>query len=262
MVSAIQDVTIAQGSTRATRHRRRRRRGRAEHRRDRAQPRLPRAALPRAAGALSACGAQFSDVVAEFSAGMFTTTDAFDRDLVAATLARLDGQLAEVEAALATRGIERFERRYVAEGRYAYQSWQIDVPLDRAGILRPDGAEQLARAFDREHERVFAVAEPGQVVELTQCRARVVAHLARPTLAWGEREEATGPPATQRAYFRGLGHVDAPVRPGSSIGADEVVVGPALIVEPTTTLVLYPGSSARAGAHGAYEVEIELEVSS
>ena len=36
--------------------------------------------VPRTAGALSACGAQFSDVVAEFTVTEFTTTGDFDVD--------------------------------------------------------------------------------------------------------------------------------------------------------------------------------------
>jgi N-methylhydantoinase A len=215
---------------------------------------------PRQAGALSACGAQFSDLVAEFSRGVFLTTSSFDGDLLATALEGLDRQLELVEAQLRRRGITSFERSFVGEARYAYQSWQIDVPLDRETILSEGGVDVLARTFDREHERVFAIAEPGQVIELTQCRARLVGRLDRSaTIEWGAGTAAPEAVTRQPAYFRGLGRVDAPVHPGSSISRGAIVEGPALIVEPTTTLVVYPGSSAQIGPNGTYAVTIELE---
>jgi N-methylhydantoinase A len=215
---------------------------------------------PRQAGALSACGAQFSDLVTEFSAGVFLTTASFDLDLLAGALGGLDTQLGLVEQQLRGRGITSFERSFVAEARYAYQSWQIDVPLDRETILSEGGVAVLGRTFDREHERVFAVAEPGQVIELTQCRARLVGRLDRSAaIEWGGGTAAPEAVTRQPAFFRGLGCVDTHVHPGSSIPAEAIIEGPALIVEPTTTLVLYPSSSARIGPNGTYTVTIELE---
>jgi N-methylhydantoinase B len=46
-----------------------------------------------------------------------------------------------------------------------------------------------------------------------------------------------------------------PVYRGVDLRAGTVVDGPALIVEPTTTLVLYPGMRATASDHGAYRLD-------
>src|SRR4029077_4709534 len=54
-----------------------------------------RVVVPRTAGALSACGGQFSDIVTEFSISRRSDTDGFDFDAVNAGLAQLDGQMEE-----------------------------------------------------------------------------------------------------------------------------------------------------------------------
>jgi N-methylhydantoinase A len=64
-----------------------------------------RVLVPRTAGALSSCGAQFSDVVAEFTVTEFTTSGAFDVDAVNAALARVDAEIEAFGRGLRARGL-------------------------------------------------------------------------------------------------------------------------------------------------------------
>ena len=57
------------------------------------------------------------------------------------------------------------------------------------------------------------------------------------------------------SYF-GDGAVEVPIYRGGELAVDEAINGPAIIEEPTTTLVIYPESSARLTAGGNYVISL------
>ena len=60
------------------------------------------------------------------------------------------------------------------------------------------------------------------------------------------------PVATRSAYFGNAGRIDTPIFRGAELKPGAQVRGPAIIEEPTTTLVVYPGMSARLSASENY----------
>ena len=54
----------------------------------------------------------------------------------------------------------------------------------------------------------------------------------------------------------GPGQVDIPLYRGEALGPGTQIAGPALIVEPITTLVLYPGSRATVTRFNNYMVDV------
>ena len=69
---------------------------------------MPRVLIPRTAGALSACGAHFSDIVREFSASRYANTADFDFQAVNDVLTALNRKLDTFAATLAGRGSGAF----------------------------------------------------------------------------------------------------------------------------------------------------------
>ena len=140
-----------------------------------------RVLIPRTAGALSATGGLFSDVVTEFSISRRVDTNRFDFDAVNEGLAQLDGQIDEFFDRLDTRAEQR-RKEFFVEARYPYQVWELEVPLG-AGSFADDGdVERMVEAFHDVHERVFAVKEPGQYVECIYWKGRATAALPKPRL--------------------------------------------------------------------------------
>ena len=78
-----------------------------------------------------------------------------------------------------------------------------------------------SKDFDELHERVFAVHEPGQAVEILYCRGRLVVIPPKPPLRdlAGERADANAG-AHRSAYFPALGRVEtrSPKAPRSRRG--------------------------------------------
>lgn len=217
-----------------------------------------RVLVPATAGALSACGAQYSDVVSELAVSLPTATREFAFDDVNAALAGLDAALDSFAAGLRARGFQRFETAHAVEAHYPYQVWDVEVPLARGRFDGAADVEALAEAFHGIHERVFAVAERGQQVECVNWKARLTVPLDRPPLRPVDAPPGTpAPHHLRRAYFDGPGELDVPIHLGPELAPGSVVPGPAVIEEPTTTIVVYPGSVATVSGLRNYLIEIE-----
>jgi N-methylhydantoinase A len=210
--------------------------------------------IPRAAGVLSAYGGQHSDIVREVTAPFVTSTRQFDFAGVRDTLAGLHERLRAFESQLPAGIAGEVRHRYFVEARYAYQVWELSIPLADGGVEDEDALARLIESFHDAHERIFAVREPGQRIELSQWKGRLVASTRKPPLA-AEREHRDGEGARRVAYFQELGEVEIDVREGECLSAGASVAGPALIVEPETTIVVYPGWSAHVSELGNYRLE-------
>ena len=218
-----------------------------------------RVLLPRMAGALSACGAQYTDIVTEFGLSQVTASTHFDFAAVNQALGGLKLSADGFIDSLRSRGIQRFRTDYFVEARYRYQVWELEVPLPGASIDTPEQLAQIVKAFHHAHETIFAVSEGDQEIEFIQWKARVTGELDRPPLTPLAVKATTLTPAPERhgkAYFEATGIIDIPRYRGVTLTPGMRVQGPALIVEPITTLVLYPGSVATVTPFNNYMVDV------
>ena len=209
--------------------------------------------LPRTAGALSASGMQFSDIVTEAGASKLTTTDNFDFDGVNQALASINKTLDAFAGRLAERGFPDVKKRYFVEARYRFQVWELEIEVASDRFDNAHDVEQLIEAFHQMHERVFAVTDIGQPVECLNWRGRLIAHVNAPSLEPAHSDTTKSATAERKrpAYFAD-GLVDTPIFVGEQLPSGTVIDGPAIIEEPTTTLVVHPGASARVSAGGRY----------
>jgi N-methylhydantoinase A len=203
--------------------------------------------VPRTAGALSACGGQYSNIVSEFTQSKFAYTGDFPYEAVNRVLADITASMDRFEAELRGRGLRRFQREYFVEARYPYQVWELDIALPKGEFASRADLDAMMAAFHREHERVFAVKEPGQQVECVYWRGRLTAILEGPPLNKTPARDAEVPAPRMRhqAFFAGHGELDTPRYHGESLMPGMSLEGPAIIDEPTTTIVVYPGSVVR-----------------
>lgn len=218
--------------------------------------------VPRAAGALSAVGIQCSDVITEFSASGYANTASFDYQEINQLLDKLDGSIADFSRRLRDRGLSGFRTDYLVDAHYAYQIWELEVPLKTQRFHGPEDVEELLSAFHEEHERLFAVKEPQQHVECISWKARLTAELDKPPVAAISESRAVSEPkanSTRPAFFHGLGLTDTPEFLGQMLLPGMHVPGPAIVVEPTTTLIIYPGSSATVTSSDSYLLNIDGE---
>jgi N-methylhydantoinase A len=101
------------------------------------------------------------------------------------------------------------------------------------------------------------VREPGQYLECLLWKVRATAVPRKPAVHPRAASEGTAEPAmVAPAYFRESGLVPVPSYDGVSLPLGSRIEGPALIREPTTTVVVYPGSTATVSPLGNYLLEV------
>src|SRR5262249_17344557 len=191
--------------------------------------------VPRTAGALSACGGQFSNVLTEFSMSKLAYTSDFPYQEVNHILSQIAGSIARFSDRLRKKGLSRFNVEYFVEARYPYQVWELEIALARSRFQGQEDLKRMLDAFHDEHERDFAVKEPEQQIECVYWRGRLTALLDAPPL---KREEIRThikpqPRSVNRAHFSGTGGIDTPRYFGKQLSPGMVIEGPAIIDEPT-----------------------------
>jgi N-methylhydantoinase A len=211
--------------------------------------------IPRAAGVLAAFGGQHSDIVREVTAPFATSSEDFDFEGVEKTVADLRERMVAFESQLPEGLAGEVERRYSVESRYAYQVWDIPISLQGEGVADERALESLTESFHDAHERIFAVREPGQKVEMNQWKGRVVVTTAKPPVAARRDGAVPGDGSRRTAFLPELGEVEIPVHRGAELSVGEQVEGPALVIEPETTIVVYPGWTAHVTDLGNYRLE-------
>jgi N-methylhydantoinase A len=215
-----------------------------------------RVLIPSAAGALSAFGGQHSDIVFESGASVFTDSIEFDFDQVDGAFSEIAASLDEFSQSLDA-GIGELHRERFVEARYAHQVWTLELPLRNGGISSANDVATLVEDFHELHDRMFAVREPGQRVEVLHCRGRLVAAPLKPALAARAADGAgNSAAATREAYFPEEGRVEVPVYDGASLARGTTMEGPLLVTEPITTVVVPPGVSLRVTDLGNYLLEL------
>jgi N-methylhydantoinase A len=217
-----------------------------------------RVLVPRLAGALSACGAQYTDIVTEFAVNRLTQSRQFAHAAVNDAIRILRDSMERFKETLGARGIRRFRTEYSVEARYRYQVWELEVPLTTHELRTAEDVARVTRDFHAIHESIFAVSEASQEVEFTFWKGRLTGELQHPPLTAVEigAVKTPRPDRSARAFFQSTGPTDIPIHRGDALKPGMTVVGPALVVEPTTTLVLYPDSATTVTPFNNYMVRV------
>ena len=145
---------------------------------------------------------------------------------------------------------DRLEVAYQADLRYAGQAFQITVEFTEAE-LRKEGVSVLTDQFDAEHEQLFTF-KLGDGHEILMIRAVVGASVtlkADISIPQGSGDVSGALIHQSRFFYEGNWH-DAGIYDRGRLGAEDVVVGPAIVSEMDSTTVVLPGYSATVDAVG------------
>jgi N-methylhydantoinase A len=140
--------------------------------------------------------------------------------------------------------------------RYAGQQWQI--PVDVVWPLGPEFLSRLAARFHERHEALYGSRDLATHIEIVDVRLTAIGPTTR-IKPWQETMPAEckrrEPATTRPVFFEGEGlPVPAGVHHGGQLEAGDRIVGPALIEEPTTTLVVAPGEEVRVDRFRNYRL--------
>jgi N-methylhydantoinase A len=216
--------------------------------------------VPKLSGVLSAVGGLAADMTMDFHVSHFTDSRLFDYEGVNNQLKALEEQ---AWAFLSRTGvtIKNTSIQFSAEARYAYQVWELNVPLKGNQIKDKEALTQLVEDFHSVHQRVFGINEPGELIEFVNWGVQATAKMPEVKIKeqpYGGEDPACALVAHREAYFRELGGlVKTPVYRGDKLLYGARINSPAIIEEPTSTLVVFPGSTATVSKWGNYLIELE-----
>lgn len=212
--------------------------------------------IPRLASGISAVGGQCTDISATFSAGRYVTTNDFDAQKANQAIKELNSKLDDFFDEVKHPG-ERV-RKMVIEARYDQQLAEIDVDLgDLSDFSTPEGLNQLHEKFDAAHLKYYSVNQPGAPIEIVSWRAEGRVVRAKPSLAMPLSEGGVPEAIKRTMYFDNQGLQGSAYRV-EKLPSDITLEGPAVIEEPTTTIVLPPNTRALTRATH-YLISIDKE---
>jgi N-methylhydantoinase A len=156
----------------------------------------------------------------------------------------------QADARLDSDGIPTADRslRLKIDLRYKGQAFELTVPWDEDTIDAPALAAVQER-FHQLHEQRFSYANRHEVVEMVTLRLDAVGRLAKVPIDVAAAP-ANGTAASQRPVYLDGAWRDVPVWRRSAIGSDTSIIGPAVIEEDYTTLLLASGWTLRRANHG------------
>ncbi|MFD1774601.1 hydantoinase/oxoprolinase family protein [Paenibacillus rhizophilus] len=217
--------------------------------------------VPKTASTLSAFGGVVADVVREFNRSHLTASTGFDYEKVKSVLNKL---AADARAFLDTVGVSKENQvfEFAVEARYLFQERELTVPLRSNAIQNVQDLEALIDDFHSKHEFTLGSMEKGQAVEFVVWK--VIARGITPEINLQVQSLSSETPnrsslkATRKAYFREMGgQVDVQVYDGTLLQAGNKIVGPAIIEEPTTNIVVTPGSTVTLSKYENYVIDMK-----
>lgn len=207
--------------------------------------------IPETGAALSAAGATMSQIVSEYAASIFATTERVDLDRLARTIAGLKEKCVAFARRPSTEKLE-YAISFVAEARYEGQVWDIDVPFDADAIAPTGGMEKFRSDFDAMHEQIFSVRDEDSHVEIIGMRATVRCDVPRRSaFRLASNAARIEPPPPREVYFHGYGRISAAVHRMETLESDVERGGPAILESPFTTIVVDPDARFLRSAAGS-----------
>ena len=220
--------------------------------------------VPRIATAFSALGMLLSDIVVSKMRTLIGSADQPD-------LVRLNQLLASMREEVEV-DLSRSSRKgwgmlgdvvhvYTIDMHYKGETHEITVPLgSEGGRVGQREIEGAAEAFHRAHQSLHTFSNRGDPVRFLNVRLEAVVKTVQPAIgkfADSGEDPCAARRGVRRVYFEEQGgFTETPIYDGRRIRCGNVLAGPCVIEEPATTIVVYPGQTARLTEYDQYEIAI------
>lgn len=219
--------------------------------------RMPRVLVPPAPGLFSAVGLLMADIEHDRVQTFLGRMADLDLDLLSATYAEMEAGL---RAALIAEGYDpdKIVCDAAADLRYVGQAYELTVPVPTGAVTHRE-RDEIAEAFEREHERTYGHRATEEPVELVNLRltARVISDpQASPRIPVG----TGGSRGSQRLACFGpeYGYIETPVIDRGDL-RDGTHAGPLIIQEYDATTIIPPGCPVCLDAWGNIVIDLPQE---
>ncbi|MCL2714240.1 MAG: hydantoinase/oxoprolinase family protein [Alphaproteobacteria bacterium] len=200
---------------------------------------IPLVQIPRESSVFCAAGMLISDLKHDYVhtyAEEFNTLDihaiaAIYQDIVARAMETLKTENVSAERAVID---------YSADLRYVGQFNEVEVPAFAHGNFSHEALSHLALAFHHKHDELYGYATPAAPIELINLRVTVRGVTDKPNVETHPlhgHDPSAARTGWREAWFDGA-YVSTAVYDGLKLFNGNVVGGPAIVVQPTTTILV------------------------
>jgi len=199
---------------------------------------IKRVVVPPVAALYSAFGMFAMDIGQDYARSFVGRASNIDLDTLNRVYAELE---AEAQTAFKQHGVppDKVILKRSADLRYVGQFHEVEVDMAGGKITR-DAVDAAAAGFARKHEELYTFAMPWKAVEILTLRLKATtpnAPFALPQVAKGDADPKPALKRRRTCRFNGR-DVDTPIYDGEKVLAGNVISGPAIIEETTTTVVI------------------------
>ncbi|MEK3888804.1 hydantoinase/oxoprolinase family protein [Bacillus sp. FSL K6-3431] len=154
----------------------------------------------------------------------------------------------------------QFETRRFIDMRYAGEVHEVTVPVkSRTRRITELNLDATIADFHELHERLFAHKDPGHEIEVLNLRLDLVG--VREQLKLQEepfqQEDPVEANSGEREMYFDIDPVTTPIYDGSLLQPGNLIVGPAIIEQWGTTIVVYPGHEALIDSYRNCVIEVK-----
>ena len=203
--------------------------------------------IPLHPGLCSAFGALIADLQVNRVHSKHFRSDRVDGATVQAHFTRL------VEEAVAELRQEGFpgvpEIERTISMRYAGQNYEQDIRVDPP-VVTDEALQEVFRAFERRHEEFYGYSISGEVIELIRFNVTAVGRTPKPRLRRLARGGPPVPIADRPVAFAETGFVRTPVYRRELLSAGATLVGPAIVEEVDSTILVHPETRLAVNEYG------------
>jgi N-methylhydantoinase A len=212
--------------------------------------------VPREPGNFSAWGMLFMDVVYDYSR-------TFVGDFGEVNIKTYNDIFSELEETgareLAKEGIGKDELGFSRsiDLRYEWQSHYIRIPISYHRLDK-EAVSKISDSFHDAHERNFGHRRPAKI-QSVHLRTRAIGLLSRPNIMESEAESESAEDALEsnrNVYLRGEGFVSYNIYKRSALNSGNVIAGPAIIEEETSTTLIRKGDKLTVDRFGNLTINI------
>ena len=214
---------------------------------------IRRCLIPQGAGVGSAIGFLRAPFSFEANNSVFMQLSSFDPVRVKQLFADM-----EKEASAFVRSCDqdaKIKTEYKVYMRYAGQGWEIPVPLTVQHITKPDTADYKA-CFEREYEQLFARTVAGMEIEITVWSVNAYTEPPEARPVQQQTHQRTLETTNTRPLFDPAlsTFVNATVAQRDAVKDTTQIIGPAMLTEDETTIIVPSSRDAVACGDGTIVV--------
>jgi N-methylhydantoinase A len=200
---------------------------------------------PRSPGVTCALGLLVTDVQHDYMQTSLVALDARGLEEIRAVIAKLR---AHAVADLSEEGFsgDRAVLAVSADVRYRGQAYELTVPVP-AGEVDKDWAAKLAQRFHERHTMTYGHSSPELPVEVVSLRVAASGLVPKPHLQKipaAKHEAAEAKRTERKVWFDRAGPVTTAIYDRYKLRAGHHFIGPAIVEEMDSTVVVYPGWTA------------------